>query len=96
MIALFSYVNYNGKYKETRTGYCIPIAIYIGKVSKNGSSVDRIVSQVDVTSRILNRCKENKKIKFIAIDPGNTLYLLELDLKVIRCPYFFRHRDKIS
>ena len=61
MIALFSYVNYSGKYKETRTGYCIPIAIYIGKVSKNGSSVDRIVPQVDVTARILNRFKENTK-----------------------------------
>ena len=60
MIALFSYVNYNGKYKETRTGYCIPIVIYIGKVSKNGSSVDQILSQVDVTSRIINRFKQNQ------------------------------------
>ena len=61
MIALFSYVNYNGKYKETRTGCCIPIAIYIGKVSKNGSSVDQILSQANVTSRILDRFKQIQK-----------------------------------
>ena len=87
MTALFCYTNYNGK--------LIPIAIYLGKASNNGSSVAQILSFIRRNYSNNRPILENSKIKSIAIHPGNTLYLLELDLKVIRGPgLFFSYETK--
>ena len=89
MIALFSYVNCNGKYKETRNGI---LYSYCNLHRKSQQKWVQCRSNC-ITSRRnfanTQPIQANSKIKSIAIDPGNTLYLLELDLEVIRCSDLF-------
>ena len=62
MIALFSYVKYNG---DTVFLQWSCTAIYVGKVSDNGSG--KRTHQADVTSQILGRSNQTKK-QSIAFD----------------------------
>ena len=84
IIAGFSYVNHN------RNEFSVVICI--GKESNhcpdwyiNRSILSLIRRNFANTQPII----ANSKIKYIAIDPGNALYLLELDLKVTRCPELY-------